>query len=99
MTSNRALGMIETIGFIGAIEAADAAVKTANVTLVGYEKAEAGLVSVHFRGDVGAVKAAIEAGTEAARRVGQVWSAHVIPAPAEDADDTVIPRTVAPRKK
>lgn len=91
MTSNRALGMIETLGLVGAIEAADAAVKAANVELVGQEQVQAGLVSVHFRGDVGAVQAAIDAGAAAARRVGQLWAVHVIPAPAEEVDEALIP--------
>ncbi|HLO11426.1 MAG TPA: BMC domain-containing protein [Pseudoneobacillus sp.] len=76
-----ALGMIETKGLVGAIEAADAMVKAANVTLVGKEMIGAGLVSVMVRGDVGAVKAATEAGAEAAGRVGQLVSVHVIPRP------------------
>lgn len=76
-----ALGMIETKGLVGAIEAADAMVKAANVTLVGKEMIGAGLVSVLVRGDVGAVKAATEAGAEAAGRVGQLISVHVIPRP------------------
>ncbi|MCA9796948.1 MAG: BMC domain-containing protein [Candidatus Eremiobacteraeota bacterium] len=97
--SKRALGMIETLGLVGAIEAADAAVKTANVDLVGYEQVQAGLVSVHFRGDVGAVQAAIDAAAQAARRVGQLVAAHVIPSPAEDCDDTVVPKPKAKSKK
>jgi ethanolamine utilization protein EutM len=76
-----ALGMIETKGLVGAIEAADAMVKAANVTLVGKEQIGAGLVSVMVRGDVGAVKAATEAGAEAASRVGTLVSVHVIPRP------------------
>jgi len=76
-----ALGMIETKGLVGAIEAADAMVKAANVRLVGYEKIGSGLVTVMIRGDVGAVKAAVDAGTAAADKVGQVVSTHVIPRP------------------
>ena len=76
-----ALGMIETKGFIGAVEAADAMVKTANVVLVGKEYIGAGYVTVMIRGDVGAVKAATDAGAEAARRVGELVSVHVIPRP------------------
>ncbi|MFZ5975878.1 MAG: BMC domain-containing protein [Bacillota bacterium] len=76
-----ALGMIETKGLVGAIEAADAMVKAANVRLVGYEKIGAGLVTVMIRGDVGAVKAAVDAGTAAAGKVGEVVSTHVIPRP------------------
>ena len=82
-----ALGLIETRGFVGAIEAADAMVKAANVKLVGKEKVGNGLVTVMVRGDVGAVKAATEAGAEAARRVGELVSVHVIPRPHTDVDD------------
>ena len=76
-----ALGMIETKGFIGAVEAADAMVKTANVVLVGKEYIGAGYVTVMVRGDVGAVQAATDAGAAAARRVGELVSVHVIPRP------------------
>jgi ethanolamine utilization protein EutM len=76
-----ALGMIETKGLIGAIEAADAMVKTANVVLIGKEYIGAGYVTVMVRGDVGAVKAATDAGAAAARRVGELVSVHVIPRP------------------
>lgn len=86
-----ALGMIETKGLVGAIEAADAMVKAANVTLVGYEKIGSGLVTVMVRGDVGAVKAAVDAGTAAARNVGEVVSTHVIPRPHSDTEK-IIPR-------
>ena len=81
-----ALGLIETRGFVGAIEAADAMVKAANVRLVGKEKTGSGLVTVMVRGDVGAVKAATEAGAEAARRVGELVSVHVIPRPHSDVE-------------
>ena len=81
-----ALGLVETRGFVGAIEAADAMVKAANVKLVGKEKTGSGLVTVMVRGDVGAVKAAIEAGGEAARRVGELVSVHVIPRPHADVE-------------
>lgn len=81
-----ALGMIETRGIVGAIEAADAMVKAANVTLVGKEMVGGGLVSVLVRGDVGAVKAATEAGAEAAGRVGQLISVHVIPRPNSEVE-------------
>jgi ethanolamine utilization protein EutM len=81
-----ALGMIETRGLVGAIEAADAMVKAANVTLVGREIVGGGLVSVLVRGDVGAVKAATEAGAEAAGRVGQLISVHVIPRPNSEVE-------------
>ena len=79
--SGEALGMVETKGLVGSIEAADAMVKTANVTLVGREYIEQGLVTVFVRGDVGAVQAAVDAGAGAARRVGELVSAHVIPSP------------------
>ena len=87
-----ALGLIETRGFVGAIEAADAMVKAANVKLVGKEKTGSGLVTVMVRGDVGAVKAAIEAGGEAARRVGELVSVHIIPRPHQDVEDLQIGR-------
>ncbi|MBU5437527.1 propanediol utilization microcompartment protein PduA [Tissierella sp. MSJ-40] len=79
-----ALGMIETRGLVGAIEAADAMVKSANVHLISYEKIGSGLVTVMVRGDVGAVKAATDAGVAAAEKVGQVVSVHVIPRPHTD---------------
>ena len=77
----QALGMIETIGLVGAIEAADAMVKAANVTLIGKELIGSGLVTVMVAGDVGAVKAAVDAGAQAAKRVGNLNSVHVIPRP------------------
>jgi microcompartment protein CcmL/EutN len=76
-----ALGLVETRGLIGSVEAADAMVKTANVALVGKEYIGAGYVTVMVRGDVGAVKAATDAGAAAARRVGELVSVHVIPRP------------------
>ena len=76
-----ALGMVECMGLVAMIEAADAMVKSANVRLVGYEKVDAGLVTAIVRGEVGAVKAAVDAGAAAARRVGQVTGVHVIPRP------------------
>jgi len=85
-----ALGMIETKGLIGAICAADAMVKSANVTLVGYEKIGSGLVTVMVRGDVGAVKAATEAGCVAANQVGTVMSDHVIPRPHTDVEQVLL---------
>jgi microcompartment protein CcmL/EutN len=81
-----ALGLIETKGFIGAVEAADAMVKAANVTLVSYKTVGAGLVTVMIKGDVGAVKAATDAGAAAAGRVGELVSVHVIPRPHGDVD-------------
>ena len=81
-----ALGMVETKGLIGAIEAADAMVKAANVSLIGKEKIGSGLVTVMVRGDVGAVKAATDAGAAAASRVGELLSVHVIPRPHADVE-------------
>jgi ethanolamine utilization protein EutM len=81
-----ALGMIETKGLVPAIEAADAMSKSANVALVGYEKIGSGLVTVMVRGDVGAVKAATDAGSAAAAKVGEVVSVHVIPRPHTDTE-------------
>ncbi|MBF8299980.1 MAG: pduA [Acidobacteria bacterium] len=87
-----ALGMVETKGLIGAIEAADAMVKTANVVLVGKEYIGAGYVTVLVRGDVGAVKAATDAGAAAARRVGELVSVHVIPRPHAEVEK-ILPRS------
>ena len=81
-----ALGMIETRGLVGMIEAADAMVKTANVVFVGWQKVDAGLVTAIVRGDVGSVKAATDAGAAAARKVGELVGVHVIPRPADDLD-------------
>ena len=81
-----ARGMVETKGLVGAIEAADAMVKSANVSLVGYEKIGSGLVTVMVRGDVGAVKASTDAGAAAAQKVGEVVSVHVIPRPHTDVE-------------
>jgi len=81
-----ALGMVETKGYVGAVEAADAMVKSANVSLVGSEKIGAGYVTVLVRGDVGAVKAATDAGASAAERVGELISVHVIPRPHNDVE-------------
>ncbi len=78
-----ALGMIETRGLIGMIEATDAMLKTANVVLVSWQKVDAGLVTALVRGDVGSVKAATDAGAAAARRVGELIGVHVIPRPAD----------------
>lgn len=90
--SGEALGMIETKGLIGAIEAADAMVKAANVKMAGLDKVGGGLVTVMVRGDVGAVKAATEAGAEAARSVGELVSVHVIPRPHSETE-AVLPTT------
>ena len=84
-----ALGLVETKGLVGAIEAADAMVKTANVVLTGKEIVGAGLVCVMVRGDVGAVKAATDAGAAAARRVGELVSVHVIPRPHANLEDAL----------
>jgi microcompartment protein CcmL/EutN len=92
-----ALGMIETKGLVGAVEAADAMVKAANVTLVGYEKIGSGLVTVMVRGDVGAVKAASDAGAAAAKAVGEVVSVHVIPRPHTDTEKMIPARGTGER--
>ncbi len=84
--NQEALGMVETRGLVAAIEAADAMVKAANVVLIGTEKIGSGLVSVMVRGDVGAVKAATEAGGTAAARLGEVVATHVIPRPHGDVE-------------
>ncbi len=85
-----ALGMIETKGLVGAVEAADAMVKAANVTIAGYEKIGFGLVTVMVRGDVGAVKAATDAGAAAARNVGELVSVHVIPKPHAEVESVIL---------
>ena len=87
MTKNEALRMIETKGLVGSIEAADAMVKAANVYLIGKEFVGGGLVTVMVRGDVGAVKAATDAGAAAAQRVGELLSVHVIPRPHAEVED------------
>ncbi len=84
--AKEALGMIETKGLVGAIEAADAMVKAANVRLSGKEQIGSGLVTVMVRGDVGAVKASVEAGASAAKRVGELVSSHVIASPHDDVE-------------
>lgn len=86
MANTNALGMVETKGLVGAIEAADAMVKSANVQLVGKEMAGGGLVTVMVRGDVGAVQAATDAGAAAAEKVGELISVHVIPRPHAEVD-------------
>jgi ethanolamine utilization protein EutM len=91
MTSNIALGLIETRGLVGAVEAADAMCKAARVTLIGKEISGGGLVTVMVRGEVGAVKAAVEAGGAAARRVGELLSQHVIPRPAVELEEFIPP--------
>jgi len=81
-----ALGMIETKGYVGAIEAIDSMAKSANVRLAGIERIGGGYVSVFVRGEVGAVKAALDAGTAAAKKIGEVVSVHVIPRPHQDTE-------------
>lgn len=84
--NGKALGLIETRGLIGCIEAGDAMVKAANVRIIGIERIGGGLVTVLVDGDVGAVKAAIDAGSAAAKKVGEVLSVHIIPRPHEDTE-------------
>ncbi len=92
--SKEALGMVETKGLIGAIEAADAMVKAANVSLIGKQQIGSGLVTVMVRGDVGAVKASVDAGAAAAKRVGDLYGVHVIPSPHDDVE-TILPSAAA----
>ncbi|SHI77476.1 BMC domain-containing protein [Desulfofundulus thermosubterraneus DSM 16057] len=88
--ATRALGLIETVGLVAAVEAADAMAKAANVEMVGYELTQGGgMVVVKIRGDVGAVKAAVSAGVAAASRVGKVVSSHVIPRPHQEAEPVI----------
>ncbi len=89
-----ALGMVETKGLVGAIEAADAMVKAANVELVGREQVGSGLVTVIVRGDVGAVKAATDAGAAACNNVGELVSVHVIPRPHNEIEN-ILPQSAA----
>lgn len=96
--SFEALGMIETKGFVASVEAADAMVKAANVVLIGKEYIGAGYVTVLVRGDVGAVKAATDAGAAAARRVGELVSVHVIPRPHSEVEK-IIPQQSEDLKK
>lgn len=84
--AGEAIGLIETRGLVGSVEAGDAMVKAANVTLMGQERIGGGLVTVIVKGDVGAVKAAVDAGAAAAKRVGELLSVHVIPRPHQDLD-------------
>lgn len=84
-----ALGMIEVKGFVGMVEAADAMVKAAKVELVGYEKTGGGYVTAIVRGDVAAVKAAVEAGARGAEKIGEIVAVHVIPRPHENVDRTL----------
>ena len=86
-----ALGLIETRGLVGAIEAADAATKAADVELIGRERADAGLMTIKLRGDVAAIRAAVDAGAAAAQRVGELVSAHVIPRPDDETEIVIYP--------
>jgi len=87
---NNALGLIETRGYVGCIEASDAMVKAANVKIIGIEKIGGGLVTAMVEGDVGAVKAAVDAGAAAAKRVGELLSVHVIPRPHEETSKLIL---------
>ncbi|MHB2015988.1 MAG: BMC domain-containing protein [Candidatus Xenobia bacterium] len=89
--AEEALGLIETKGFVGMVEAADAMAKAANVEVVGREYVEAGLVTIMVRGELGAVRAAVEAGAEASRRVGELICSHIIPRPHTDVEGIVPP--------
>jgi len=95
MENLEALGMIETKGLVAMVEAADAAIKAANITIVGWEKIGAGFVTVLVRGDVAAVKAATDAGAAAARKVGELVSVHVIPRPHSNLENNlpITPKT------
>jgi ethanolamine utilization protein EutM len=92
--AGEALGLIETRGLVGSVEAADAMVKAANVSLIGKEHIGGGYVTVMVRGDVGAVKAAVEAGAEAAKAVGELVSVHVIPRPHAEIEN-ILPKQQA----
>ena len=96
--SDEALGMVETRGLVGAIEAADAMVKAAKVVLIGKEQIGGGYVTTLVRGDVGAVKAATDAGAAAARRVGELVSVHVIPRPHDEVEK-ILPPSPADKPK
>lgn len=96
--SLEALGMVETRGFVGAVEAADAMVKAANVILLGREYIGAGYVTVLVRGNVGAVKASTDAGAAAARRVGELVSVHVIPRPHQEVEK-ILPQAASVSNK
>ena len=95
----RSLGLIETWGYAPAVEAADAGAKSANVTLVGYERTEAGLITVKFVGEVAAVKAAVSAGAAAAAKVGKVVAVHVIPRPDRQMEFAVTPGPLPPESR
>lgn len=87
--AGEALGLIETRGLVGMIEAADAMLKAARVVFVGWQRVDAGIVTAIVRGDVGSVKAATDAGAAAARRVGELLAVHVIPRPADELEDVL----------
>lgn len=89
-----AIGMIETLGMIGSIEAADAMLKASDVQLVSHEFVDGGIVTIIVAGDVGAVQAAVEAGKAAAERIGKVLSAHVIPRAADDIHNTILEKSL-----
>ena len=89
MASGKAIGFIETRGFVGSVEAADTMLKAASVSLQGYKKTGGGFIAVLVRGDVAAVKAAVEAGTEAAARLGEVVSSQVIASPHDDMEQMI----------
>jgi len=92
----KALGLIETRGLVGAVEAADAMVKAAKVVLQGTELTTGAMVVVKVTGEVGAVRSAVDAGAEAAKRVGELISTHIIPRPHDDTEDMVFPETIPP---
>jgi microcompartment protein CcmL/EutN len=94
-----ALGLIETRGLVGAIEAADAAVKAADVELIGKERADAGLMTIKIRGEVAAVRAAVDAGAAAAQRVGELVSTHVIPRPDDETEILIYPPSSQTREQ
>jgi len=95
--AQEALGMVETLGLAGGVAAADAMVKSANVYLIGYDKPGSGMINVMVRGDVGAVNAAVNAGVEAASKVTEVVSSHVIPRPVEEAE-SILPSLEPPEE-
>lgn len=97
MSNYEALGFIETRGYVGAIEAADAALKSADVTLVSTQKADAGLVTVTLQGDVASVRAAVSAGSAAAKRIGELVSENVIARPAQGLESLTKPIAAKPK--
>jgi ethanolamine utilization protein EutM len=99
MAELEAMGLIETRGFVGAVEAADAAAKAAQVEIVSRQKVDAGLVTIFVNGDVASVRAAVDAGSAAAKRVGELVSSLVIPRPAEGVRNLQYPPAAAAKKK